>query len=55
MCLGQRVKVLPDGGRIQTGTDLLTNNGVNFVMASSASILAMGASYVLGLHLTAAR
>ncbi|KAF7186509.1 Protein PGR [Pseudocercospora fuligena] len=52
---GQRVKVLPDGSRVQIGTDLLTNNGVNFVMASSASILAMGVAYVLDLQLQTAR
>ncbi|KXS95478.1 hypothetical protein AC578_6859 [Pseudocercospora eumusae] len=52
---GQRVKVLPDGSRMQVGRDLLTNNGVNFVMASSASILAMGAAYLLDLHLQTSR
>ena len=49
------MKVLPDGSRVQIGTDLLTNNGVNFVMASSASMLAMGIAYVLDLHLQTAR
>ncbi|KAK4494115.1 hypothetical protein PRZ48_014413 [Zasmidium cellare] len=49
---GQRVKVLPDGTRVQIGTDLLTNNGVNFVMAALASLLAMGVAHEFGLGLT---
>ncbi|EME78233.1 uncharacterized protein MYCFIDRAFT_51566 [Pseudocercospora fijiensis CIRAD86] len=52
---GQRVKVLPDGSRVQIGRDLLTNNGVNFVMACSASILAMGTAYLLDLQFQAVR
>ncbi|CAK3930143.1 Transmembrane 19 [Lecanosticta acicola] len=46
---GQRVKVLPDGSRIQLGQDLLTNNGVNFAMAALASVLAMGVAHELGI------
>lgn len=46
---GQRVKVLPNGSRVQIGADWLTNNGVNFVMAALASLLAMGAAYELDL------
>ncbi|KAF2164866.1 hypothetical protein M409DRAFT_24771 [Zasmidium cellare ATCC 36951] len=48
---GQRVKVLPDGTRVQMGTDLLTNNGVNFFMAALASLGAMGVAYVFDLGL----
>jgi uncharacterized membrane protein len=48
---GQRVKVLEGGSRAQLGIDLLTNNGVNFVMAALASVLAMGAAHVLGYGL----
>lgn len=44
---GQRVKVLPNGSRVQIGQDLLTNNGVNFVMAAMASLGAMGIAYRL--------
>lgn len=46
---GQRVKVAPGGSRVQTGYDLLTNNGVNFVMAAGTSVLAMAAAWVLGV------
>ncbi|EME40888.1 hypothetical protein DOTSEDRAFT_74443 [Dothistroma septosporum NZE10] len=42
---GQRVLVKGDGSRIQIGSDLLTNNGVNFVMAALASLLAMGVAW----------
>ncbi|GIZ41469.1 hypothetical protein CKM354_000477200 [Cercospora kikuchii] len=48
---GTRVKVLPGGTRVQVGKDLLTNNGVNFVMAALASLGAMGVAAVLGLEL----
>lgn len=47
---GQRVKVLPGGTRIQIGWDILTNNGVNFVMAATASLLAMGVAHELKLE-----
>lgn len=50
---GQRVKVDAGGSRVQVGLDLLTNNGVNFVMASITSLLAMGVAYVFGMELTA--
>ena len=40
---GQRVKV--EGTRVQTGWDLLTNNGVNFAMAALTSGIAMGCAY----------
>jgi uncharacterized protein (TIGR00297 family) len=46
---GQRVKIIQGGSRAQMGLDLLTNNGVNFAMAASTSLLAMGAAYVLDL------
>lgn len=49
---GQRVKILPEGSRVQLGTDLLTNNGVNFVMAALASLLAMGVAHELDLGLS---
>ncbi|SMR58725.1 unnamed protein product [Zymoseptoria tritici ST99CH_1E4] len=52
---GQRVKVLQGGSRAQVGIDLLTNNGVNFVMAALASVLAMGAAHVLEVRLTEER
>lgn len=48
---GIRVKVLPDGSRVKVGQDLLTNNGVNFVMAGLASVLAMGVAHEFGLGL----
>lgn len=50
---GQRVKVLPNGSRVQAGQDLLTNNGVNFVMAATASLGAMGVAYMLEYGLVA--
>lgn len=50
---GQRVKVDAGGSRIQTGLDLLTNNGVNFVMAATTSVLAMSTAYIAGMELTA--
>ena len=46
---GTRVKVSSNGSRTQIGSDLLTNNGVNFAMAAITSMLAMGAAHVLGL------
>lgn len=49
---GQRVKVLPHGSRVQIGTDLLTNNGVNFVMAALASLLAMSLAYIFDWQLS---
>ncbi|KAK5165489.1 uncharacterized protein LTR77_009018 [Saxophila tyrrhenica] len=49
---GQRVKVAEGGGRLQIGSDLLTNNGVNFVMAALTSMLAMGVAHVLGFELS---
>lgn len=52
---GSRVKVAVGGSRTQTGMDLLTNNGVNFVMAASASVLTMGVAHLLGLDLGARR
>ena len=48
---GQRVKVDVGGSRAQIGVDLLTNNGVNFVMAASTSVLAMCVAYLLGLEI----
>ena len=50
---GQRVKVSVGGSRTVRGSDLLTNNGVNFVMAAVTSLLAMGFAYGLGLDLGA--
>jgi uncharacterized membrane protein len=52
---GQRVKVAPHGSRVQTGLDLLTNNGVNFVMAAMTSLLAMGVAFMFDLDLKARR
>ena len=49
---GQRVKVDAGGSRAQIGLDLLTNNGVNFVMAATTSVLAMLAAFASGLDLT---
>ncbi len=49
---GQRVRVAAGGGRVQSGIDLLTNNGVNFAMATITSMLAMGVAYVLDLDLS---
>lgn len=48
---GQRVKVNVGGSREQRGWDLLTNNGVNFVMAAITSLLAMGFAAVFGMEL----
>ena len=48
---GTRVKVVAGGSRVQTGFDLLTNNGVNFAMAAITSLLAMGTAYALSLDL----
>lgn len=45
---GQRVRVGEGGGRVQMGWDLLTNNGVNFVMAAGTSLLAMGVAWGFG-------
>jgi uncharacterized membrane protein len=50
---GARVKVLPGGTRVQLGVDLLTNNGVNFLMAALASLLAMAVAAELGLKMHA--
>ncbi|USW56780.1 hypothetical protein Slin15195_G100990 [Septoria linicola] len=52
---GTRVKVLPGGTRVQIGKDLLSNNGVNFVMAALSSLLAMGVAFVMGLDLQAVK
>jgi len=46
---GRRVVV--DGGRVQVGWDLLTNNGVNFAMAALTSLLAMGCAWAMDLSL----
>ncbi|GAB7361700.1 hypothetical protein MBLNU230_g1747t1 [Neophaeotheca triangularis] len=46
---GARVQVKEGGSRTQMGWDLLTNNGVNFAMASLTSLLAMGVAWELGL------
>ncbi|KAF2217117.1 hypothetical protein CERZMDRAFT_32116 [Cercospora zeae-maydis SCOH1-5] len=48
---GTRVKVVAGGTRVQVGKDLLTNNGVNFVMAALASLVAMAVALVAGLEL----
>ena len=50
---GQRVKVDVGGSRVMIGLDVLTNNGVNFVMAAATSCLAMGLAYGLEMELTA--
>jgi len=42
---GQRVRVILGGSRTMTGIDMLTNNGVNFAMAASTSLLAMGVAW----------
>lgn len=47
---GRRVKVVPGGSRVVVGKDILTNNGVNFVMASLTSVLAMGLAWWLDFH-----
>ncbi|EMC91582.1 hypothetical protein BAUCODRAFT_116381 [Baudoinia panamericana UAMH 10762] len=49
---GQRVKVAAGGARVQTGWDLLTNNGVNFSMAALTSVIAMITAWMVGLSLT---
>ena len=49
---GSRVKVVAGGSRVQSGLDLLTNNGVNFAMASITSLLATTTAYALGLGLS---
>lgn len=46
---GRRVKVSKGGSRVQVGTDVLTNNGVNFAMASLTSVLTMGIAWMTGL------
>lgn len=48
---GTRVRVAAGGSRVQTGLDILTNNGVNFVMATVTSLLAMCVVHSLGLRL----
>lgn len=48
---GQRVQVAKGGSRVQTGKDLLSNNGVNFVMAGTVSLVAMGFAWVTGMEL----
>lgn len=50
---GKRVKVDVGGSRVQIGLDLLTNNGVNFAMATITSVLAMCMAYALNLELSA--
>lgn len=37
---GRRVKVLAGGSRVQKGTDLLNNNGVNFAMTATIGLAA---------------
>lgn len=46
---GQKVLVKPGGSRVMVGRDLLSNSGVNFVMAAGASIVAMVVAYALDL------
>lgn len=48
---GQRVKIAEGGSRMQVGWDLLTNNGVNFVMAAITSLLAMGFAWIFEMEL----
>ena len=48
---GIRVKIADGGGRSRTGMDFLTNNGVNFVMASLTGLIGMGLTWALGLGL----
>ncbi|KXL43616.1 hypothetical protein M433DRAFT_155620 [Acidomyces richmondensis BFW] len=48
---GQRVQVVPGGSRTKTGLDLLTNNGVNFTMATATSLLTMGVFWAIGIDL----
>ncbi|KAL1646936.1 hypothetical protein SLS58_003072 [Diplodia intermedia] len=52
--------ILPEDGkhnesrRVETGRDILSNNGVNFVMAASASVVAMaGAAFVWDIPFSA--
>lgn len=52
---GQRVRVTEGGSRTQTGLDLLTNNGVNFAMATITSVLAMTTAHILGLDIGLSR
>jgi uncharacterized protein (TIGR00297 family) len=49
---GTRVKIAAGGSRVQTGLDLLTNNGVNFCMATITSLLAMATAHALGIGLS---
>lgn len=46
---GQKVMVTPGGTRVMVGWDLLSNSGVNFVMAAGTSIIAMAVAWVLDL------
>nr|POE51905.1 protein pgr [Quercus suber] len=46
---GTRVRVAEGGSRVLTGADLLTNNGVNFVMAALTSLGAMLVASLVGL------
>lgn len=48
---GQRVQVDRGGSRAKMGVDLLTNNGVNFTMATVTSLLTMGVFWALGIDL----
>lgn len=45
------MKVIPGDTRVQSGWDILSNNGVNFVMPTLASLLAMGVAYEPGSEL----
>lgn len=47
---GTRVKVGEGGSRVRSGRDLLTNNGVNLVMAVVTSVLGVGVGYVMELE-----
>lgn len=49
---GTRVATVAGGTRVQSGFDILTNNGVNFAMATITSLLAMAATHALGLGLS---
>ncbi|KAK4574481.1 hypothetical protein LTR86_001322 [Recurvomyces mirabilis] len=47
---GMRVQVVQGGGKVKAGgMDVLTNNGVNFVMAAGTSLLTMTAAHWLGV------
>jgi len=46
---GQKVLVTPGGSRVMIGRDLLSNSGVNFVMAAGSSIVAMMLAWVMNL------